>query len=420
MTRTDLASPGVLLGDIPAPPPRRFFARWWLRAALILIVFTLVGVLEAGQSIMMQYLSNMPSSFTSALQTLVLGVADWYIWAALTPFVLFASQLFPIEQRNWPRRLLFHSVCAIVCATAVIAMMIPVVERVNQRLDFMRLPVPSGSHEVAAHLLAFRFVLYLIVYWTIVGVSHAWAYYRKYREREVHSLLLESRLAQTQLQVLKMQLQPHFLFNTLNAISALMHQDVELADQMLARLGQLLRTTLESAGTQEVALKQELEFVELYLEIEQARFGSRLTVRMDVTPETMDACVPNLILQPLVENAVRHGIAPRSGPGLIEIRTRRENGTLRVEVMDNGPGLKRASTNVPREGVGLANTRARLQQLYPDQHQLTLANRAGGGVVVALCLPFRENPNGSADPPQVGAARPAAPASARIAASRSL
>lgn len=420
MTRTNPASAGTILGDVSTPSWRRSLARWGLWAALILIIFTLVGMLEAGQSIMMQYLSNMPSSVTSALQTLILGVADWYIWAALTPFVLFASQLFPIEQGNWPRRLLFHSISAIACATVVVALMIPVVERVNQQVDWMRLPRPSGSHELAAYLLALRFATYLIVYWTIVGVSHAWAYYKKYREREMNALLLESRLAQAQLQMLKMQLQPHFLFNTLNAISALMHQDVELADQMLARLAQLLRTTLESAGTQEVALKQELEFVELYLEIERARFGSRLTVRIDADPDTMDAYVPNLILQPIVENAVRHGIAPRRDPGSIEIRTRRDNGRLRMEVLDDGPGLSAKGDGQSREGVGLANTRARLQQLYPNSHEFVLANRHGGGVVVTLCVPYRESQNEQADVPAADAARRAAPGTASIAASSSL
>jgi LytS/YehU family sensor histidine kinase len=232
----------------------------------------------------------------------------------------------------------------------------------------------------------------LIVYWTMDGLSQAQAYYRKFREREMRALLLESRLAQAQLQILKMQLQPHFLFNTLNAISSLMHQDVELADQMLARLAQLLRTTLESAGTQVVSLKQELEFIELYLEIEKARFGPRLIVHMDADPDTMDAYVPNLILQPLVENAVRHGISPRPEAGHIEIRTRRENGTLRVDVMDDGPGLTHNGEPRPRQGVGLANTRARLRQLYGDTHEFRLANRASGGVAVTLWLPFRENP----------------------------
>src|SRR5262249_33214524 len=155
-------------------------------------------------------------------------------------------------------------------------------------------------------------------------------------------VVLESQLTQAQLQVLRMQLQPHFLFNTLNAISALMHQDVELADQMLARLADLLRSTLETSGTQEVPLKQELEFVELYLEIEQARFGPRLVVSQDAEAETMDAFVPNLILQPLVENAIRHGIAPRPENGHIEIRTRRVGDLLQVQVIDDGPGLPKA------------------------------------------------------------------------------
>jgi two-component sensor histidine kinase len=309
----------------------------------------------------------------------------------LTPFVLWGSQLFPIGQRNWPKRLLLHAIIGIICATTVIVFMIPILERIHQKnVDWILVPAPSGSVELAAHLLGFRFVIYLIVYWTIVGVSHALAYYRKYREGQMHAILLESRLAQTQLQMLKMQLQPHFLFNTLNAISSLMHQDVELADQMLARLGQLLRATLESAGTQEVAFKHELEFVELYLEIEQARFGPRLEVHIDAEPETMDACVPNLILQPLVENAIRHGISPRAGTGHIEIRAQRLNGSLQVQVLDDGPGLRTDPPAYSREGVGLSNTRERLRQLYGEAHQFTLANRDEGGVVVTLRVPYRE------------------------------
>src|SRR5262249_43474578 len=156
------------------------------------------------------------------------------------------------------------------------------------------------------HLLFLRYlVYYLWIYWAILGIGHALAYYRKYRAHERAALQLETQLAQAQLQVLKMQLHPHFLFNTLHAISALMHQDVDVADRMLARLAELLRSTLETAGTQEVPLKQELEFVELYLEIEQARLGPRLAVSVEADPDAMDAYVPNLILQPLVENAVR-------------------------------------------------------------------------------------------------------------------
>jgi signal transduction histidine kinase len=367
--------------------------RWWLRIGLIILIYTFVGVLETGQNLMMQYLANRPPTGWKAL---LVGVSDWYIWAALTPIILLVVHYCPLGQRSWPVSLFLHIVLSVMCASVVIQLMIPLLVRVQLDLEWMRDSNPYDTHAVGARLLGLRFAVYLIVYWTIVGVGHALAYYRKYREREMQAILLESRLAQAQLQMLKMQLQPHFLFNTLNAISALMHQDVELADHMLAHLAQLLRTTLESSGTQEVPLKHELEFVELYLEIEQARFGPRLVVKLDASADTMDASVPNLILQPLVENAIRHGIAPRPETGHIEIRARREDGELRVDVMDDGPGLPSDPIARPREGVGLANTRARLRQLYGDAHQFTLANRADGGLIVTVRVPFREIPDGLA------------------------
>lgn len=183
-----------------------------------------------------------------------------------------------------------------------------------------------------------------------------------------------------------MQLQPHFLFNTLHAISALVHEDAEEADRMVAHLSELLRLSLENAGAQEVTLRQELEFLEPYLQIEQARFGNRLALRRDIAADVLDARVPNLVLQPLVENAVRHGIASRSGPGLVEISARRAGDRLRLEVRDNGSGLPAAGAL--REGVGLGNTRARLQQLYGADHRLEMRNVEGGGLRVTLEIPF--------------------------------
>ncbi len=186
-----------------------------------------------------------------------------------------------------------------------------------------------------------------------------------------------------------MQLHPHFLFNTLHAIWTLMHKDVETADRMLARLSDLLRITLENSGMQEVPLKQELAFLEPYLEIEQTRFGDRLSVQLDVEPDTLDALVPNLLLQPLVENAIRHGIAPRAAGGRIRISAKRENAKLRVQVRDNGAGIPESEREVLKEGVGLTNTRARLQQLYGAGHRLELHNAVDGGLEVTLELPFR-------------------------------
>jgi LytS/YehU family sensor histidine kinase len=233
---------------------------------------------------------------------------------------------------------------------------------------------------------------YMLNYWGILAVSHTLDYYRKYRERELRTSQLEARLAQAQLQVLKMQLHPHFLFNTLNAISALMHRDVEIADRMIARLGELLRLTLASAGAQEVPLKQELDFIKPYLEIEQARLGPRLQVITQIEPATLTALVPNLILQPLVENAVRHGIAPRAKAGRIEIRAYRAGDQLHLEVWDDGPGLTQAPPVNLKGGIGLANTRARLQQLYGPAHRFDLRNGDSRGLVVTLEIPFHEDP----------------------------
>src|SRR5581483_4511485 len=169
-----------------------------------------------------------------------------------------------------------------------------------------------------------------------------------------------------------------FLFNTLNAISALMHQDVELADRMIARLGELLRATLEKADLQEVTLRQELDFIQPYLEIEQARLGPRLRVQFRVDPDVMDGLVPNMLLQPLVENAIRHGIAPRAEPGSVEISARRANGSLQLQVRDDGPGIRSSPPARSHNGLGLANTRARLQQLYGAASNLELSNRSRG------------------------------------------
>jgi two-component system LytT family sensor kinase len=186
-----------------------------------------------------------------------------------------------------------------------------------------------------------------------------------------------------------MQVHPHFLFNTLHSISALLNRDTEAARQMIARLGDFLRLTLENSGTQEVTLQREIEFLQSYLEIEHIRFQDRMTTLVEVEPHALDVQVPNLILQPIVENAIRHGIAPRSTPGRIEIRAEHKNSMLRIQVRDNGPGLpvNRSAVNLFKEGLGLANTRARLQHLYGAAHRFELANDPEGGLVVTLEIP---------------------------------
>ena len=218
---------------------------------------------------------------------------------------------------------------------------------------------------------------------------NAFSYGKQAQDRTLRASQLEARLAEAQLQALQRQLHPHFLFNTLNAISALMHRDVEAADQMLAKLSDLLRMALDQRGGQEVSLKDELEFLQKYLEIEEARFGDRLTVAFDIAPETLDAQVPNLLLQPLVENSVRHAVAVRIEPGHIEIRARQLRDSLELVVSDNGPGMPPSRLTSPGKGVGLANTRSRLERLYGANHQLLFGEPPGGGLVVTVTIPFK-------------------------------
>jgi LytS/YehU family sensor histidine kinase len=231
------------------------------------------------------------------------------------------------------------------------------------------------------------------IYMLIAITSYAFSYYSRYREGQVRTFQLEAQLSQAQLQALKMQLHPHFLFNTLHSISALLNKDTESARKMITRLGDFLRLTLENSGTQEVTLQQEMEFLSCYLEIERVRFQDRLQTNIDVAQQTLGAKVPNLILQPIVENAILHGIAPRSTPGLIEIEAKQRNGSLRIQVRDNGPGLSghRTSENMFKKGLGLANTETRLERLYGAAHLFDLSDNPDGGLIVTLEIPFHQD-----------------------------
>jgi LytS/YehU family sensor histidine kinase len=229
---------------------------------------------------------------------------------------------------------------------------------------------------------------WMLVYWTIVLVSHALNYYHSYRQGELKASQLRTQLVQSQLEALKMQVHPHFLFNTLHSISALLSKDTEAARRMITRLGDFLRLTLENGGNSEVSLRQEMEFLNSYLEIERIRFQDRLTTEIQVDPQVLDVQVPNLILQPIVENAMRHAVA-NSNNGRIEIIAGPRNGMLQIQVKDNGPGLNADNQVFTRtgKGVGLANTRARLKHLYGPAHRFELSNSKTGGLVVTFEIP---------------------------------
>ena len=251
------------------------------------------------------------------------------------------------------------------------------------------LAAPGGSGisllDESAKLLLLALAGAVATYATAWHERLAISYFRQARDREQ----LEARLARAQLQTLKLQLQPHFLFNTLNTITALIGVDPRVAERMVSGLSELLRLSLRNAGEQEVPLSRELELLEHYVEIQQIRFRDRLTVTLEVDPDTMQALVPNFILQPLVENAIRHGIGPRAAPGHVDVRAYRENGSLHLRVADNGVGARPRRSEPSGEGIGLGNTKARLEHLYGSDHAFSAQGGTDGGFVVDIVIPFR-------------------------------
>jgi len=362
---------------------------------IAITVWTGLALLFAGQIYASSALSGRPMSWGQALGS---AVADWYVFALLAPPVAWLGRQVRLE---WPlrsRHVIIH-LCA--CASFMLAYLLL---RTVVGLWQLRLAGRAEGFFAVFEVAAVKTLPQsLLVYWAVVAVRHVSAFQERARERERRAAELEQRLTAARLQALQMQLNPHFLFNTLNAISSLMHQDVEAADRMLVRLSELLRRALDTRDRQEVPLGEELAFLQRYLEIEQARFGSRLTVERRIEEGLQEALVPNLVLQPLVENAIKHGIERQRKPGLIELGAQREGTHLVLLLRDNGPGLAAAAAAAADaaaagrrrgHGIGLGNTRRRLEQLYGTRQELVIRDAAGGGTEVVVRLPLRASPTG--------------------------
>ena len=290
--------------------------------------------------------------------TISRSLAEWWLWAALTPLVVWLARRYGLEgSRRW-RNILIHLTAGLVIA---------VLKTVADRAIFAML---SGFW---TYLLLSTVALQLVVYIGIVAGAHGVEFYRRSREREA----LERRLAETRLQLLGMQLQPHFLFNTLNTIAELVHHDPDTADDMIVGLSDLLRLTLQLENRQQVTLREELALLTKYLDIQRARFGDRLRVEMQVEPEAEDALVPSLLLQPIVENSIRHGLAARATAGCINVRVRRVERRLLLDVIDDGI-IDETPPSRPGQGLGLSNTRARLEALYGGNCRLELSSTPHG------------------------------------------
>jgi len=356
-----------------------------------LAIWTVIGLFffsqDAARIVLWQEHRSLSEEFLARM------LASW-ILALMTPLVLTIAERLRIERGNWPRMVTAHVVLSLMFALVELALETVVYVKASLMTDLLT----SSFSSAYKQLLPAGFHENVVVYWLLVGVETARRYYRRYREQETTALRLrvdaaelKTQLVASRLNALKMQLQPHFLFNTLNAIVVLIRQgNTRAAEEMLSRLSDLLRAILDHAEAQEISLRRELDCLKLYLEIEKVRFGDRLSTGFRIDSDTLDAAVPHMSLQPLVENAVRHGICRRVAPGTIDVSARRVDGHLQIRIADDGPGPAAtggAASNPA--GIGLSNTRARLRQLYGEAAVLRFEEGHPCGAVVTVEIPFR-------------------------------
>jgi two-component system, LytTR family, sensor kinase len=323
-------------------------------------------------------------------RTFFYQLATWLAWTALAPVALWLRRRQPLERGALKRALPAHGAAVVLLCAAhsgVVLLAMWLIMQAGQPFT------DQGLTSLLIYWWVRDLPFCALFYGLILGIGSALDYYRQFRERQLRESQLEAQLAQAQLQMLKMQLHPHFLFNTLNGITGLVRDhDNDAAVQMLVGLSDLLRQTLDNSGKQETPLGEELEWLELYLRLQRVRFSDRLQVSVNATPETLDSLVPNLITQPLVENAIRHGLAPRAAPGSVSLSARQVNGRLELRVCDDGVGLPEGWRMAGVKGVGLFNTEARLRQLYGSDFRFEVRNREQGGVEALLDIPLRLAP----------------------------
>lgn len=359
---------------------RRGNVRLWLFSFLL---WTVVAFIQAFQNYSGEAAEGGNPAFT---RTLILQMFTWYPWALLAPLLFRRYRNSPVERLMGVRTLLWLPLTGVLCVLFEVGCHTWGMHFVSggkwQHMAFL---------DVYVTMLRWLSFPAVLVFAAIVGAAHAAGYGVKFREREQRTLELERKLTVARLHALRMQIQPHFFFNTLHSIASLVRdrQD-DAAVQMIARLGELFRYVLEGTDEQKVTLGAELGFLEGYLAIEQVRFSDRLRVRVDVPEALRAAAVPPLILQPIVENAVRHGIAKLSAPGEIDITARREGGTLRIEVANDGAGLSPAWEERAAGAVGIRNTRSRLEHLYGESQTFGLTVNGGGRVIASMAIPFEQ------------------------------
>jgi two-component system LytT family sensor kinase len=351
--------------------------RKWFVWLIFAAVWTALACLGAWFNYHQRLFVGHPISWRQAILMNVIAYSVWAI--VLTPLIMLICSHFPLEHGGFRRVIPLHLAASFVVGT---------LDALLRTVGWTALGMAeSGFRRTFTSEFLFIFEMDLWNYWVVAAACHGFLYYTRYIDREQKALRLQNQLVSTELQLLKMQLQPHFLFNTLHAISAMVQVSPERAEQMITQLGDLLRITIEGVTVEEVTVKRELDFLQRYLDIQQTRFQGRLQVRMLVEPEVLDACIPYLLLQPLVENAVFHGVARSPGAGTIEVEVRRSDGTLCLAVRNDGPPINSGTKD--RSGIGLSNTRARLSRLYGQEQELRFVRHPGGGAEVKVNIPFK-------------------------------
>ncbi|HEU4591990.1 MAG TPA: histidine kinase [Steroidobacteraceae bacterium] len=362
--------------------------------AFYFLAWTLVGLIYFAQNVTRRFYWEDPNPW----QDLRYWSANIYISALLTPLIVWAGRRWPLDRQHLARLIGLHLLLSL--AWALLKLSLEATFHLTWN-EFSPLRPPVTLQSEVTLLFIFGFHTSVVAYWVVLSIQTAFRNYARFQERaqaalrsDLRASQLETQVAQARLGALKAQLQPHFLFNTLNAIVVLVRQQKgRQAEETLARFSDLLRAVLADMETQEVTLARELEYLKLYLSIEQVRFSDRLRVDIEVDPELLDAAVPHMGLQPLVENAIKHGVGSRATPGVITIRAERCGDALHVIVRDDGAGFRVAEGPQAAEkggmGLGLTNTRARLRQLYGEAAQLRAENAPGGGAQVTMVLPLK-------------------------------
>lgn len=348
---------------------------------LVFLAFTAMGALNFGY----RYLDDLARGHTNTFGRRLLEESTGaYTALLLFPIMLWLVRRFRIRQNNWWRTVPLNLLVMAGFSISHTTLMALTRELLAPVFGF-------GAYDYGIMLYRYpmEFANDVIGFWSALAIIYIVDSYRESRDRQIRTAELETRLAQAQLQNLRLQLQPHFLFNALNTISSVMHEDVNRADEMLTQLSDLLRQTLRSGESHEVPLQEEIALLKNYVAIMQARFGNELKVDFSVEPSLSGALVPQLLLQPLVENSIRHGRDAHSGRLDIHVRAERQNGSLLLQVSDNGPGIRDIEKGAWRKGIGLSNTEERLEGLYGRDHELVMENCGARGLMVTVRLPFR-------------------------------